>query len=294
MLNNEIYIGNTVSLKRGTRSHRDNRAYKRDESEWIRVENTHAPLVSTEIWDKVQAINHAAKAKPTNIKPPRPNPFAGLLVCLDCNTKMNRLGKTYLCSTYQRSGNAVCTPHKISERNLKVIVLAQIKNLAEKISLDENTILKKIRIKLISAYKSERTNTSKQRKDLEQQLHKLELQIDRLYEDKIAGQISTETFSLLVANLDKKREEVESKLSASNQAKKQNETKLADIDRWVSLIKEKAVSLFTQGADEEADRETLTALIEKIEIGEKHVTDGQTHQDVRIFYKTVGNCANNL
>jgi hypothetical protein len=36
------------------------------------------------------------------------------------------------------------------------------------------------------------------------------------------------------------------------------------------------------------DRETLEALIDKIEIGEREVVDGERRQDVRIYYKFVG------
>jgi DNA invertase Pin-like site-specific DNA recombinase len=56
ILQNETYIGNTVSLKRKIRSYRDKREIKRDESEWIRVENTHTPIIDTELWKKCRKI----------------------------------------------------------------------------------------------------------------------------------------------------------------------------------------------------------------------------------------------
>jgi DNA invertase Pin-like site-specific DNA recombinase len=56
ILQNEAYIGNTVSLKRKIRSYRDKREVRRDESEWIRVDNTHEPIIDTMLWQAVQAI----------------------------------------------------------------------------------------------------------------------------------------------------------------------------------------------------------------------------------------------
>ena len=283
LLNNETYIGNTISLKRGTRSYRDSRTYLRDESEWIRVDNTHIPIIERSLWDKVQKINHAAKERMVNIKPPRPNMFVSLLVCPDCKTKMNRLQKTYYCSTYQRSGKAACSPHRIWESDLKEIVLSQIKGLAKQITLDEGAMLSKLKAKLVQGYKADKINTAKQKQRLAQQIHSMETQIDQLYEDKVAGLISAETFTALVMNLETNRAEAEETLTFLSQAKQEADAKLADIDKWASLIKEKSTSL-------EVDRDLLEALIEKIEVGEVSETNGQPHQDIQIFYKSVGLC----
>ena len=283
LLNNEIYIGNTVSLKRGTRSYRDGRTYMRDESEWIRVDNTHIPIIETELWDKVQKINHMAKEKMANIKPPRPNMFAGLLVCPDCKTKMNRIKNSYYCSTYQGSGKAACSQHRIWESDLKEIVLSQVKRIAKQITLDESAMLGELKAKLVQGYKADKINTAKQKHKLAQLIHGAEHQIDQLYEDKVEGLISAETFATLVNNLEVKRAEAEEMLTALSQAKQDADAKLADIDKWAALIKQKSTSL-------EVDRELLEALIEKIEVGEVSETNGQTHQDIQIFYKSVGLC----
>jgi len=60
ILQNEAYIGNTVSLKRKVSSYRDKREVWRDETEWVRVENTHTPIIDVELWQAVQAINKNA------------------------------------------------------------------------------------------------------------------------------------------------------------------------------------------------------------------------------------------
>jgi len=297
LLNNEIYIGNTVSLKRGTRSYRDSKTYLRDESEWIRVDNTHIPIIERSLWDKVQKINHAARKRMANTKPPRPNMFVSLLVCPVCKTKMNRIKNSYYCSTYQRSGKAACSPHRIWESDLKKIVLSQIKGIAKRITLNEGAMLRELKAKLVQGYKADKINIAKQKQRLAQQIHGVECQIDQLYEDKVEGLISAETFTALVTNLEANRAEAEELLTALSQAREEADAKLADIDKWASLIKEKSTSL-------EVDRELLEALIEKIEVGEVSKTNGQSgrmgeqgaqrltspHQDIQIFYKSVGLC----
>jgi len=289
MLNNEVYIGNAVSLKRGTRSHRDGREYKRDESEWIRVENAHPPIINFEIWDKVQKLNQTARDNATYANAPQPRLFSGLVVCPDCKTKMGyaihketkKDGRVadfggYICRTYSRSGQTACSSHRILERTLKTLVLGHIQETADKLTLDENKMLDTLKKRLVSDYKANKANFALQRKALEQQLYALENQIDQLYEDKVSGAISAETFASLVGSIEGRRAEAKSKLGSLKQTGV--DMGLDDIAKWVALIKEKSTAI-------EVDRELLVSLIDKIEIGERVVVEGELTQDVQIFYK---------
>lgn len=297
ILNNELYIGHTISLIRGTRSHRNSKTYFRNKSEWIRVENTHTPIIDTQTWETVQTLNQKGKEKTSTARPPQPCLFSGLLICPDCGAKMGYLSKYYCCLTYYRSGNAMCSPHRIKEKDLQDIILSHVKQAAQQISLNEGAMLDNLKTKLVTGYKKSKTDITKQNQDLEQHLYCLDNQIDRLYEDKVSGSISTETFAALVCKIEESRAEVESELESLRQTYQEAETKLADIDRWASLIKEKSTTL-------EVDRGLLDALIDKIEIGEKSVSDrqpgrtasssaktnDQPQQELRIFYKYVGLC----
>ena len=51
--------------------------------------------------------------------------------------------------------------------------------------------------------------------------------------------------------------------------------------KWASIIK-KYLDL------QELDRETVDELIDHIEIGERTIIDGQKQQDIKIFYRFVG------
>lgn len=296
ILNNEIYIGNTVSFKRKIRSYRDNRAVKCDENDWIRVENTHTPIIDNELWETVQQINNDAKERFTDSRKPQRSLFSVILACADCHANMGygvntkkykseRIAKYggYACRTYTRSGGAVCSWHKISEYNLKELVLDNIKEMARLITLDEDRMIQSLRQRLISGYKAVKSDRTKERRELEQQLYTLETQIDRLYEDKISGVISTDTFAAVMEKIEASRLEIENKISELKQTAEQIEAKFCGIDLWVKLIKEK--STFN-----EVDRDLLESLIDKIEIGESVVVDGVKTQDVRIFYKYVGLC----
>ena len=278
MLNNEIYIGSTVSMKRGARSYRDSREYRRDESEWIKAGDTHAPIVDIKTWDKVQKLNQAAKAKMEHCKPPRPNPFAGLLICSDCKTKMNRIKRTYVCSVYQRSGGTACSNHRLSENNLKALALEHIQKIAGQLDIDRHAMLINIRERLTERYKSDNSDTEKRQRMTEQKLYTLENQRDRLYEDKVYGIISAETFCTLASDIEKRQIQAENELERMRQLSQKTAEKLNGI---ANLIEESS-------ALHEIDRELLESLIDKIEIGAQIMLDGRPAQELRIFYKHAG------
>ena len=295
ILHNEIYLGHIVAFKHKTRSYRDNRQVDRDESEWIRTENTHEPIISQELWHTVQQINSKAKDRALGCREPQATLFSKIAVCADCHARMSYTSSTkifksgairygdYGCSTHAITGLSICSGHRISEIKLKRIVLAQIKEKAALVRLDEGRILAELQKKLVGDHKAGMAAWVKDRKELERQLYSLETQIEQLYEDKVSGVISAETFSALAGKIEAQRLEITGRLDTLSAAVEQAEIKLGDIDRWVRLIKEKSEVL-------ELDRQLLESLVERIEIGEKKVVDGVKVQDVRVFYRYVGLC----
>ena len=85
ILRNEVYLGHMVQNKTGTVSYKNHKQISKPESEWIRVEHTHEPLISQEIWDAVQRMdNHPARGR--SGKSGTVALFGGLLRCMDCGS----------------------------------------------------------------------------------------------------------------------------------------------------------------------------------------------------------------
>ncbi len=53
-MENEVYIGNIVSQRYTSKSFKDKRLVERPKEDWIRVENTHEPLVDRDTFYTVQ------------------------------------------------------------------------------------------------------------------------------------------------------------------------------------------------------------------------------------------------
>ncbi len=133
ILNNEVYIGNTVQGKRRTKSYKIHKIEAVPEEEWVRVNNTHEPIIDKETFEKAQELSKrdtkaSQKTKELSV-------WAGFLKCNDCKHSMNKKSSTnksgrkyeyYICGTYRKKSNKLCAKHTIKQENLEKAVLKVI------------------------------------------------------------------------------------------------------------------------------------------------------------------------
>ncbi|MFJ8264192.1 recombinase family protein [Rummeliibacillus sp. NPDC094406] len=82
LLNNPAYKGD--SLYRKTKSEYGKRNIKTSEDEQVLVEGTHDPIVSKELWNKVQELKQSRNSRPIPLKLGK-HPFSGFIRCALCN-----------------------------------------------------------------------------------------------------------------------------------------------------------------------------------------------------------------
>lgn len=291
ILKDEHYLGHTVSCKHG-RSYRNSKAKNKPQSEWVKIQNTHEAIIDIGTWEQVQEVNARLAKTVENARKPQPSLFTGKLFCADCNVimmphselrskKSEKRRTSYSCKTYHITGRQSCSRHGINEDTLKKIVLEQIKAHAEQIRLDEKAALRKLQEKLNAGYVVDKVELSKEIQALKQELHKIDVQTEQLYEDKITGIISADTFTRMTEKSEQHRTEVADRIVSLEASSKEAKAKHEDIKRWVHLIKENS-------ALEDVDRDLLETLIERVEVGEKVVQDGVKSQEVKVYYKFVG------
>lgn len=294
ILNNELYKGILRMNYTGTRSYKDNTKIRKQENEWICHEALHEAIVSPELWDVVQSINRTASLRSVGNQVPTSKLFSGKLFCADCKGPLHATTETqhrkngtskryvsYLCATYGRSGQSICSWHRINEQTLAQIVLAEIQTQAQEVTLDEDAVVDRLKCR-IDGYNADRLAGVRQEiAKLRHRVTELEALTAKLYEDKYGGAISQDTFVLLMQKNEHERiakaQRLDILLSEVNEAEK----KTAAIHNWVAIIR-KYLNLC------ELDRAVVDDLIDHIEIGERTVIDGQRHQDIKIYYRFVG------
>ena len=293
MVKNEAYIGNMVQGKVGTVSYKNAKTVRKDKDEWIRAEETHEPIVSIELWDRVQSFTHK-NYKPRRRKDGQTNLFVGLLYCMDCGFKLRALAECrdradgsvyrrnyYTCGNYARSGKLACTMHSIPETALVDLVSERIRTHAQLVERNEASIIEAILAMQKNETVSYRAAYQGEIETHKKQIAKLDLIIENLYSDRVTSVITEDMFKRLSAKHEQERVDrlksvytLESRIRAIKENTDNAET-------WTRLIKQYA-SLET------LDSETLLLLIDKIIVGESELIGKERFREIKIEYRYVG------
>lgn len=126
ILTDEIYLGHLIQGRTEKINYKLKKSVEKPDEDWVRVENTHEPIISQDDFMIVQNLLKVdGRICPSEKEV---NPFMGLLYCGDCREQMVRrvvrykdTRKTYfICSTKNRGEG--CTRHSIEETVLREIV----------------------------------------------------------------------------------------------------------------------------------------------------------------------------
>ena len=152
ILQNEVYIGNTIQNKRKKVNYKINKQVEIPKSQWIKVENTHEPIISKQDFEMTQEMlkRHSYNRAGAAIGRPQKNMhlLSGLLYCGNCKAPM-----TFI-PTYKKRGYYICC--STAKRYKKELNLCQMK-LIKETEIEEKIIntLKQITQKYIDKNKFE-------------------------------------------------------------------------------------------------------------------------------------------
>ena len=294
IIQNEVYIGNMVQGRYGSLSYKSRKLVSKPKEEWIRVEGTHEPIISREVWETVVRIEES------NIRKRTPSDgsgsiFTGLVFCADCGFRMrNYIGRfqrkdgsqgrysSFICGNYARSGKTACTIHTIPEKVLRQIVLDDIRAKAGLAAYDydrltERIIRMKDRENLTLAASCEQ-----ELKTASARVRELERLMQNLYEDKCAGVIPQPVFQTLMRKYEEERARKAALIPELEQKVKARREGQRDADRWAAIIRR-----YTELSD--LDETILLELVEKIEVGESEQRGSINVRNVKVYYRYVGN-----
>lgn len=263
ILQNEMYIGNMVQCKKRKINYKLKKVIDMPKEDWVIVENTHEPIIEKEKFYAVQEmlkIRHTTRTKSLNLL------LRGFVVCKECGKKMSTTvdskgnhNKYMRCSTYATAPKLhICTPHIINYSKLEDAIISEIQGICKEY-LDKDNAKEIVNRKNKEADKE---NKIKKDKALTQKtIEVLDIQIEKLYEDKLNGVLNDEDFKRLYNKKVSER---------TNKQQHLQELENVNVEK-VTIDYEKIMSDFLK-------RENITSymlgnLIEKIEIdNEKKVT----------------------
>lgn len=252
ILKNPTYTGCIVygripkSLYEGIKMHRA------PEEEWRYVPDAHEPIISQELFDKVQKMfadrAEKFKAKMDENAPLRElvtNHFKGKIYCGDCGKRMRFVKPTdkrypvdqdhavYVCGGYLDSGYSRCSRHSIRYPVVADAVLAAI-NIQLELALKQEQLIRQMRgsVKeknLIDKYVG-------QINYLSQELKKLNGKREALFENFAEGILDEAEYQFAKKKYDEEAKEIEKKLTVEKAKKVQLDDILSLSNEWLVAI----------------------------------------------------------
>ena len=252
IMKNPTYTGCIVygripkSLYEGIKMHRA------PEEEWRYVPDAHEPIISQELFDKVQKMfadrAEKFKAKMDENAPLRElvtNHFKGKIYCGDCGKRMRFVKPTdkrypvdqdhavYVCGGYLDSGYSRCSRHSIRYPVVADAVLAAI-NMQLELALKQEQLIRQMRgsvreKSLIDKYVG-------QINYLSQELKKINGKREALFENFAEGVLDEAEYQFAKKKYDDEAAEIERKLTVEKAKKVQLDDILSLSNEWLVAI----------------------------------------------------------
>ena len=285
MLNKIIYLGHMPQLRWTSLSYKNQKRFRTDESEWTVVYNTHEPIISQELWDRVQEHKkYVAQGRKTKVG--YTHPLSGFLICADCGNKMklcmsisrngNRLYH-FDCGYHVRYGKVYCFSHYISAKILEEIVLDDIREMAKKIVLDEKVIREEFmrhNAELAdNAVKSAKKELQVKRKRTEELSRLMQV----AYEDRVKGKMPEDICLSFIQKYSEEQKRLENEIEKLEEKLAETSNTIRSADDFIRSIKKYFEA-------PELTREMCYELIERIIIGGSPTVTGK-ERTIEIVYK---------
>ena len=285
MLNKIIYIGHLPQLCWTSVSYKNHKRYRTDESDWQIVYNNHEPIISQELWDKVQERKKSvAQGRKTKIG--FTHPLSGFLFCADCGGKMRlrtsvkRNGKRFLsfdCGYHVRYGKAYCFSHYIATSILEEIVLDDIRTMAQRIVLDEKSIREEYLRRNAELADAAIKKAKKELQAKQKRTEELTRLIRTAYEDKVKGKIPEDICIGFIEDYSAEQKTIAAEIEALEKQLSETETSRHTADDFIRDIKKYLNA-------PELTREMCYELIDRIIIGGSQSVTGK-EREIEIVYK---------
>lgn len=249
VLQNEFYTGTLICHVEETNKVRKIRK-KIPIEEQFRHENYAPPIISKDVWDKVQILLNT-KTK-SNVRASSGQPFhryTGLLRCGECECTFvakKRKNKDdvdrveYVCNGYHRYKD-YCTSHRIREEDLDKLVYGELKRLRNEAEKNWSTL--ESQVKKWIANKHDYENEVKQTKDT---IFKLNEDIKKILMEKINDKENSGLYEEMIAERKNEIEICEEKISKlqniDETIKKRRKELKVGIEILDNIITEESVS----------------------------------------------------
>ena len=213
ILRNKIYIGDLVQMQYTKVNYKIKKIVKVAKDEQVVIQNNHEAIIDRNTFNTVQEMLDK-KTNEWNYSTRKKHLLTGLVFC-KCGSRITynkNHGKSSrcICSSYKKYGNKFCSNIHLKEEKLIEIVASSLKrNIKEYLNFKD---LKYPTLQVKDNTKQELAKLSKKKEELNKAM-------GSLYEDKIEGTISIETFKVLIAKYEKLQKQLDDEIALFSKTK---------------------------------------------------------------------------
>ena len=293
ILRNPVYAGHLVMGKRYSPSFKSHKSLSVLPENYTVVKNIHEPIVSPKDFELVQKLITSRRTV-NNGGRKFDNIFAGLLKCGDCGyamtlTKAHRSPKEevideygYMCNNYKTFGKAADTSHWIEARQLYECVLADIRKHADEALADNEEMCVRLARQLGKDKDRQHKAAEKEIRAKQARLSEVDGLFQSLYEDRNSGSITERNYKMMCRRYEDEQAQLEREIAELKARQEESSSDRSNIEQFSKLVKEYA-------GIEKLTAALLNTLIEKITVSEPKDADGEQIQEIKIYYKFIGN-----
>ena len=161
-------------------------------------------------------------------------------------------------------------------------VLADLQRVTKTAREHEKEFLRMIQQKASSAGKANLRKLKREQTASEKRLEEIDRIINRLYEDKVTGDLTAERFSRMLATYEEEQANLRARLEEVRSAIAVEHETTDGAEHFIRLVKQ-----FSEIT--ELTNEIVATFIEKVEVHKAVKVDGVKQQTITVYYNFIGN-----
>lgn len=287
MLMKPEYLGHTVNFRTHKKSFKCKKTVWNDPSEWQIFENTHEAIIDQETFDIVQRIRNGRR----RLTPMGEMPIlSGMLFCADCGAKLYQVrarGWTheqehFVCATYRKIKGG-CSSHQIHNVQVEEILLRELRRITAYAREHEEDFVQLVTKQREKELNKQLRDSNRELAQADARIQKLDVIIQRLYEDNVDGKISDERFARMTKTYEDEQRQLESRNAELNAFIASAKEKRLRVDSFLDIVRK-----YTNIT--ELTAEIIRSFVEKIEVMKPEKVPGTRtkKQTVVIYWNFIG------
>lgn len=250
ILDRQEYIGSAVLGKTILENFKTKKRRRATADELIIFPNTHEPIISEELWEKVQRIR---QRKPKKLKNGSyTHRLSGLVFCADCGRQLtfhssNAVhrddGKHYdsdeffSCNNYRNPRYACIGTHYIKASTLEMIIEKAIRSVSRHVLQDEAEFVEQLRTQWEAQQEMISTEERKELRLAEKRIEELDLLVKGTFEAHVLGNLPDRQFQKLMSDYDAEQQQLEERVKALKEISDKGKSKGLKKDSFIALVK---------------------------------------------------------